>query len=160
MKDLDKRMAERRARVEAARAKTDPDAGRVSDEVKQEPEEDTDDYWSLPKTGAPTTVFNSAWTWTLIIYVVIMTTAAVSLAQSNLTGALERVGSTAPIAIAVALIYPAWRIGALISKFLKTRGIDMEIKPKSGKTPKPGSVEARMAERRARLEKARQEGKI
>ncbi len=163
--DLDKRMAERRARVEAARE----EESTKTDARACEPEGDIDDYWTLPKTGAPTTLLNSAWTWTLIIYVVIMGAAVTSMATTGLPVAVAANSNIVVITIAVALLYPAWRIGYLISKYLKRRGIGGAITsrlsdslkgaPKADKA-KPGSVEARMAERRARLEKAREEGKI
>ena len=165
--DLDKRMAERRAGVEAAKAELDTEMV----EAAPEAEDDTDDYWTLPKTGAPTTLLNSAWTWTLIIYVAIMGATVTSIASNGLPLAAAANSNIVIIAIAVALIYPAWRIGYLISRSLKRRGIgaggsitgrvsdSLKGVPKADKA-RPGSVEARMAERRARLEKAREEGKI
>ena len=124
-----------------------------------------------PKTGAPTTLLNSAWTWTLIIYVAIMGATVTSIASNGLPLAAAANSNIVIIAIAVALIYPAWRIGYLISRSLKRRGIgtsgsitgrvsdSLKGVPKADKA-RPGSVEARMAERRDRLEKAREEGKI
>ena len=166
--DLDARMKARRERVEVAKAK-------VSETLPPDQSEDKEeapitDYWKLPKTGAATTILNSAWTWTLITYVAIMAIAVLSIAQQG-SNLLDSQSNTARIAIAVGLVYPAWRIGSLISKFMKKRGIGAGFSvtgavrssgggETSAKVTKPGSVEARMAERKARLEKARKEGKI
>ena len=166
--DLDARMEARRARVEAAKAKAEagPDSAPVS-----APSEPITDYWKLPKTGGPTTILNSAWTWTMIVYVVIMAIALFSVVQNELT-ILDKQSNTARIAIAVGLIYPAWRIGLTISKFMKKRGIgagfsvgdtlksSVSTGPKPAKAARPGSVEARMEARRARVEQARKDGKI
>jgi len=99
-----------------------------------------------------------------------MAIAVLSIAQQG-SDLLDTQSNTARIAIAVGLVYPAWRIGSLISKFMKKRGIGAGFSvsgavggslgsEKPAKAAKPGSVEARMAERKSRLEKARQEGKI
>ena len=167
--DLEDRMRARRERVERAKAETEANGGSAeTDRTEAEP---ITDYWTLPKTGAPTTILNSAWTWTLIVYVTIMAVAVLSIAQNGLT-ILNEQSDTARLAIIVGLIYPAWRIGSLISKFMKKRGIGagfsisntVKSNVSSGgisrKTASPGSVEARMQARQARLEKARQEGKI
>ena len=165
--ELEQRMAERRARVEAAKAKTEPELAAAD----TEPEADITDYWKLPKTGAATTILNSAWTWTLIVYVAIMAIALLSIAQNNLQ-ILDQQGNNARMVIAVALLYPAWRIASMISKFMKKRGIGAGFSllggvkslsspgPRSRKAARPGSVEARMAERQERVEKARRDGKI
>lgn len=137
-------------------------------EVSQEP---LTDYWKLPKTGARTTLLNSAWTWTLVTYVAIMAIVVLSVAQSGL-GFIDAHSHTARMAIAAGLLYPAWRIGSLISRFLKKRGLGTGFSVKEAvgglvtgtakpkKAARPGSVEARMAARRVRLEKARREGKL
>lgn len=169
MTDIKKRMQERAERVRKAQEAAAPDA--VSPPSPETEDEPVTDFWKLPKTGARTTLLNSAWTWTLIIYVSIMVIAVLSVVQSGL-GGLERQSDTVRLAIAAALIYPAWRIGLLISRFMKRRGIGAGVSVsksisaslggtrRSDKTPRPGSVEARMEARRARLEKARREGKI
>jgi len=159
-------MEARRARVEAARAEAGLEA------PLSKPQETITDYWKMPKSGPRTTLLNSAWTWTLIVYVVILAAVAASVAQNGLAF-IDQQSNTARIAIAVGLIYPAWRIGSLISKFMKKRGIGAGFSllgsgpaampskgPKPRKAAKPGSVEARMEERRARVEKARQDGKL
>lgn len=165
--DLQARMRARRERVERAEAEADGSSA----EAEPTEAEPLTDYWKLPKTGARTTILNSAWTWTLITYVAIMAAALLSIAQNNLT-IIDQQSNTARIAIAVALLYPAWRIGSIISRFMKKRGIGsgfsvtdaakstLNVYNSSEKRVAPGTVEARMAERRARLEKARKEGKI
>jgi len=65
----------------------------------------------------------------------------------------------------VVLVYPAWRIGSLFSKFLRTRGIGANAVitvPGIGEKPVPkaGTLEAKMAAREARVAKARKEGKL
>jgi len=170
--DINARMKARRERVEAAEAKASGnDEAPLPDEDETKEEAHITDYWKLPKTAGRTTILNSAWTWTLMTYVAIMAIAVLSISQNG-GGLLDSQSNTARIAIAAGLIYPAWRIGSLISKFLKKRefGADISIggavsssvtgKAKSTKAAKPGSVEARMEERRARLEKARAQGKI
>jgi len=165
-------MAERAERVRKAQEKSNGNLAedRPSQASSVDDAEPLSDYWKLPKTGAPTTLLNSAWTWTLITYVAIMAIAVLSIAQQG-SGLLDSQSNTARIAIAVGLLYPAWRIGSLISKFMKSRGIGAGFSvtgaarsslggENSAKAVKPGSAEARMAERKARLEKARREGKI
>lgn len=172
-KDIDKRMSARRARVEAAKARVEPviEASKEARPAEPQIEEPLSNFWKLPKKNVPTTLLNSAWTWTLITYVAILAIAVLSIAQNGFE-LLDQQGNTARIAIAVGLIYPAWRIGALVSKFMKKRGIGANFSimgavtasssaaPKAKKAVKPGSVDARMEERRARLEKARAEGKL
>lgn len=146
-----------------------PEGAAKGTEPKDEP---LTDYWKLPKTGPRTTLLNSAWTWTLVIYVAIIAAVVFSASQNGIEF-LDKQSNTARIAIAVGLIYPAWRVGSLISKFMKKQGIGADFsvtgaiasssgsaQPKASKAAKPGSVEARMEARRARLEKARKEGKI
>lgn len=168
MADIDKRMAARRARVEAANlASADATVAQTGSPADRET---LTDYWTLPKTGPKTgrrtTLLNSAWTWTLIVYAIILAIAALSIAQNG-ASFLTNQGNAARMAIGAGLIYPAWRIGALISGFLKRHRAG-DIMPaeqvartgKPAKTARPGSVEARMEQRRARLEKARREGKL
>lgn len=167
----------RKERVAAARRKVKATAMQTDEQTEQamsDVEDDIDDYWALPKIGAPTTILNSAWTWTLIIYVLIMGATVTSIAGTGLPLVAAANSDVVVIVIAVALIYPAWRIGYMISKYLKRRGVgegtsltnrvsdSLKGTPRADKASKarPGSVEARMAERRARLEKAREEGKI
>lgn len=168
-KDLEVRMRARRERVERAQTENESKLDDAADPSGAD--EPITDFWTLPKTGAPTTILNSAWTWTIIVYVAIMAAAVLSLADNNLA-ILSEQSNTARTAIAVGLIYPAWRVGSLISKFMKKRGIGAGFSisgavggssgafSKPDKVAKPGSVEARMAERKARVEKARQDGKL
>ena len=165
--EFDARMRARRERVEAAKAKS----VETLDEGARQKAEPIDDYWKLPKTGARTTLLNSAWTWTLISYVTIMAVVVLSIAQNELQ-ILDQQSDFARMAIAIGLIYPAWRIGSMISRFLKKRGMGagfsfsdaakstLNVPSSREKAAKPGSVEARMAARRARVEQARKDGKI
>ncbi|MEO1474539.1 MAG: hypothetical protein AAFS03_11500 [Pseudomonadota bacterium] len=126
---------------------------------EQDPQ--TTDYWSLPKSGPRTTPLNSAWTWTVLTYVFIIVIAWATASQN---GFQFQGGWTGP-AILAALLYPAYRVGALISRFLKQRAPDVaELEQAtsraSNKQPASGSVEARMAARRARVAKAKEEGKL
>lgn len=144
-KHVEKRMAARRERL--ARAKGD--ASLV------EPED---------AALAPATIVNSAWVWTPICYILVIVTAMSMITQSGLDVFAER--SRTPMLISlVVLVYPAWRIGSLFSRFLRKRGIGSEAVltvPVIGTKPEPkaGSIEARMAEREARVAKARKEGKL
>ena len=144
-KHVEKRMAARRERL--ARAK--------GDALLVEPEGAV--------LGAATIV-NSAWVWTPICYILVIVTAMSMITQSGLDVFAER--SRTPMLISlVVLIYPAWRIGSLFSRFLRKRGIGSEAVltvPVIGTKPEPkaGSIEARMAEREARVAKARKEGKL
>lgn len=113
---------------------------------------------------APTTIVNSPWVWTAICYVLVIMIAMSMITQSGLDVFAER--SRTPMLISLfVLVYPAWRIGSLFSRFLRKRGIGANAvltvpvigtKPE----PKPGSIEARMAAREARVAKAREEGKL
>lgn len=161
----DDRQDARKARVEAARRKnaaggTTAKVDEVKSETNSEPEPITD-YWSLPRTGPRTTLINSAWTWTTVIYVLILAAVLLTISQQNLN-IFER--GWLGIVILVSLLYPAWRIGSLLSRFLKRRGIgtdfDMPGIGKGAEEADPNSVKARMAARRARVEKAREEGKL
>ena len=144
-KHVEKRMAARRERW--ARAKGDVSL--------MEPDE---------VVMAPATIVNSAWVWTVICYILVIVTAMFMITQSGLDVFAER--SRTPMLISlVVLIYPAWRIGSLFSRFLRKRGIGGEAVisvPGIGEKPVPkaGTLEAKMAARKARVEKARKEGKL
>ena len=121
-----------------------------------------EDYWSLPKSGPRVTVLNSAWTWTGFVYLVILLVVFLTSVQQNLQ--LFRGGWTG-ILILVAMLYPAWRAGSILSGFMKKRGIganfgSLSSSEKSQATDGSRSVKDRLAKRRARLEKAREEGKL
>ncbi|MEO0881543.1 MAG: hypothetical protein AAFY34_02310 [Pseudomonadota bacterium] len=123
---------------------------------------DIEDFWTLPKTGPRVTVLNSAWTWTAIIYLFIVVVAWSTAMQ----GGVQLLGGWKGPAILVALIYPAFRVGLLISRYLKQRSPDRSsdtvsvLTGRKNKEPQPGSIEARMAERRARVARAKEEGKL
>ena len=113
---------------------------------------------------APATIVNSAWVWTAGCYILVIVTAMFMITQSGLDVFSERSRTPMLISLAV-LIYPAWRIGSLFSKFLRKRGIGagaVVTMPGIGEKPEPkaGSIEARMAAREARVAKAREEGKL
>ena len=126
-KHVEKRMAARRERL--ARAKGD--ASLV------EPED--------AALGAATIV-NSAWVWTPVCYILVILIAMSMITQSGLDVFAER--SRMPMLVSlVVLIYPAWRIGSLFSRFLRKRGIGSEAVltvPVIGTKPEPkaGSIEA------------------
>ncbi|MEO1407594.1 MAG: hypothetical protein AAFV54_14045 [Pseudomonadota bacterium] len=123
---------------------------------------DMEDFWTLPKTGPRITLLNSAWTWTGIVYLLIFITAWTTAMQ----GGVQLLGGWKGPAILAALIYPAFRVGSLISRYFKKRtpdrseAVSEETGTRTGKTPQPGSIEARMAERRARVAKAKEEGRL
>ena len=122
---------------------------------------DSSDYWKLPKSGRRVTLLNSAWTWTGLTYLFVLLIAFVTASQN---GFAYQGGWIGP-AILVALLYPAYRIGTMISRYLKQNApvvseADREAAAKNKKAPRPGSVEARMAARRARVARARDEGKL
>ncbi|MEM8635912.1 MAG: hypothetical protein AAGF33_13130 [Pseudomonadota bacterium] len=127
-----------------------------------DPKSELEDFWTLPKTGPRVTLFNSAWTWTAIIYLLIVIVAW----NTAMQGGIQLLGGWKGPAILAALIYPAFRVGLLISRYLKQRSPDRTIDAVSvltgrkGKEPPPGSIEARMAERRARVAKAKEEGRL
>ncbi|MEM9669481.1 MAG: hypothetical protein AAF950_11205 [Pseudomonadota bacterium] len=122
---------------------------------------ETTDYWKLPKSGRKVTVSNSAWTWTAVSYVVIAGIAWFTATQNG----FQLQGGWGGPAILAALLYPAYRIGSMMSRFLKQRAPLAADKPLNdpktkGKQPATGSLEDRMAKRRARVAKAKEEGKL
>lgn len=144
-KHVEKRMAARRERL--ARAKADVSL--------VEPEE---------VAMADATIVNSAWVWTFVCYILVILIAMSMITQSGLDVFSERSRTPMLISLAV-LVYPAWRLGSLFSKFLRKRGIGagaVVAVPGIGEKPEPkaGSIEARMAAREARVAKAREEGKL
>ena len=154
------RMAARKARVEAAKAGTGSDETSPS-KPEQEP---VTDYWKLPKSGAHTTLINSAWTWTGLVYAIILLVVLATISQQDLN-LFDRgwIGTV----ILISLLYPAWRIGSLVSRFLKRRGIGTEFNlPGAGQGVGAGGetdsddVKARMEARKARVEQARKDGKL
>ena len=179
-----KRVEEKRRRVESAKAQVaETDAPSLSSaeeasgapaEVTEAPVTDTrrnrlsrarvKDIEAQAAEIAPATIVNSAWVWTPVCYVLVILIAMSMITQSGLDVFAER--SRMPMLVSlVVLIYPAWRIGSLFSRFLRKRGIGSEAVltvPVIGTKPEPkaGSIEARMAEREARVAKAREEGKL
>ncbi|MEL7453391.1 MAG: hypothetical protein AAGJ50_08490 [Pseudomonadota bacterium] len=120
------------------------------------------DYWTLPKTGPNVTILTSAWTWTALLYLIILVIAAYGAVQNgvDITASHLRYRVLGGLLV---LIYPAYRIGSVISRFLRRQGVTVTLLPgrRASKRPaKPNSVDARMAERRARVEKAKAEGKL
>lgn len=134
----------------------------MSDQEPSEPQSEITDYWALPKSGPKVTFLNSAWTWTGLIYLFILLAVVFAALQQGL--ALFN-GGWMGLVIVVAMLYPAWRIGSLISRFMKKRGIGASFdtlfsKPALSDKDTQDSVKARMAERKARVEQARKDGKL
>ena len=168
------RVEEKRRRLESAKAvreQTEPAASAEQLAEAEAPVAQSDsvrserlDAASKPEM-APSTIVNSAWVWTVICYILVIATAMSMITQTGLDVFAER--SRTPMLISlVVLVYPAWRIGSLFSRFLRKRGIGASaVVPVPGlgggkPEPKAGSVEARMAARKARVAKAREEGKL
>lgn len=152
------RMAARKARVAAAKGET----SRGESPASKPDQEPVTDYWKLPKSGARTTLINSAWTWSALVYAIILLVVLATISQQDLN-LFDRgwIGTV----ILISLLYPAWRIGSLVSRFLKRRGIGTAFNlpgtsAAEGEESDPASVKARMEARRARVEKARQDGKL
>lgn len=160
-------MDARRERVAMLRRKQERDETR---DAIIETDDDVPAFTSAKVTSedsraTPVTVLNSAWTWTFVSYVLVIAIAIPMMLGMGLNVFSGEIRGAMSIS-AVVLIYPAWRIGSLLARFLKARGFGAGFSmpavatPKASKTGKPGSVEARMAERRARVAKAREEGKL
>lgn len=121
------------------------------------------DYWTLPKTGPRATVFNSGWTWTLVFYAILLGAASVTVLQAGYNVFTPDRALTA-IGGAILLLYPAFRIGTIVSRLLKSR-FPGPVTPTGEADPARVSpdgkdLKARMAERRARVEQARKDGKL
>ncbi len=121
------------------------------------------DYWTLPKTGPSATVLNSGWTWTLVFYAILLGVASVTVLQSGYDVFTPDRALTA-IGGAILLLYPAFRIGTIVSRLLKSR-FPGPVSPTGEADPARVSsdgrdLKARMEERRARVEKARKDGKL
>lgn len=158
------RMEARRARIEYLRQRQ---AG--SDEAPLDEDAKAGDVAAAeePEAGSqtPVTILNSAWTWSMLSYLFVLGIGAPMMLQAGLDIFAPEIRMQMLAAVFV-LIYPAWRIGALLSRFLKARGFGASFsmpglqRTGAGRPPAPGSVEERMAARQARVEKARKAGKL
>ncbi len=98
---------------------------------------------------------HSNWLWGSITYLVLLLIGSIMLAQ--LTLANEIIITRAMIAALIAVpLYPAWRIGSILARFMQRRALRQASIPKGGQT----SVKARAEARQARIDAARKAGKI
>ncbi|MEL6324457.1 MAG: hypothetical protein AAFQ84_09550, partial [Pseudomonadota bacterium] len=121
------------------------------------------DYWSLPNTGPRPTIFTSAWTWSILLYAALLVISAYAVLQGGYNiFAPERALTAA--GGAVLLMYPAFRFGTIVSRILKAR-FPGDVSPSvetniAAAASKPTDIKAKMAARKARVEKAKSEGKL
>ncbi|MEL7481794.1 MAG: hypothetical protein AAGJ29_09545 [Pseudomonadota bacterium] len=133
-----------------------------SDESPNQPSK-SGDYWSLPNTGPRPTIFTSAWTWSILLYAALLVISAYAVLQGGYNiFAPERALTAAGGALL--LMYPAFRFGTIVSRILKAR-FPGDVSPSdetniAATASKPTDIKAKMAARKARVEKAKSEGKL